>query len=492
MSQLATSYTFADWQRGLAPPKGWDAADAEADGWSRDQVIAWMRATMGEFDPEGHDMPPEDPVAQDETTGSVQTDPYAGRFDPMTQWDIGLQWAFNSKGERDRKAITNVLLALEHNPLVRDAFGYDAFTRQPMVLGPVPWDEDGPFPRQLVDADRVEVRRFLELRVDLSPSAESVKAALDTVLRRRQIDTLADFVRSLDPWDGVPRVERWLAHYLQVEDTPYSRAVGKRWLIGAVARALRPGCKMDNMLVLEGAQNLGKSFVVQHLFYGSRFYKTHDGELATTEAKRTVASAWCVEIAELASLRRSDFEAVKAFITTQVDEWRKMFSEDREVVPRRVVMIGTVNPVGTGQWQPDQTGGRRFWPVRVRGKIDQAEVIADRDQLWAEARALFEAGEQWWLTDEEEALAFAQQDQRRQRNPWLDLLAPWAEEQAKFGKDVPFRDVAHALQLDAKAMAGRRTTDDVNTVMRELGWSPVRRGKDVKTWWYKPPGASAT
>src|ERR1700722_16714651 len=109
-----------------------------------------------------------------------------------------------------------------------------------------------------------------------------------------------------------------------------------------------------------------------------------------------VRVAWGIEIAELASMMRAEIERVKAFITRSVDRFRPSYGRRVIEVPRQSVLIGTTN---TDTYLKDETGGRRFWPVRCRDKIDLKKIERDKDQLWAEAVALFDAGTPWWFTD---------------------------------------------------------------------------------------------
>ena len=71
--------------------------------------------------------------------------------------------------------------------------------------------------------------------------------------------------------------------YLGAEDTEYSRAVGSRWLVSAVARVLRPGAKADCCLILEGAQGIRKSTALRTL--ASDYFTDETGGPGARERK---------------------------------------------------------------------------------------------------------------------------------------------------------------------------------------------------------------
>jgi predicted P-loop ATPase len=163
-------------------------------------------------------------------------------------------------------------------------------------------------------------------------------------------------------WDEIPRIDQWLSTCLGADGNPeYLKAIGPRFLISAVARALRPGCKADQVLVLEGAQGIGKSTAVRVL---SEPWTTDSlPDLTSKEAAIQIQGVWIVELAELTSMSRSDVEHIKAFMSRNEDRYRPHWGRSSETRPRRCVFIATTNLQG---YLRDETGNRRFWPVRCR------------------------------------------------------------------------------------------------------------------------------
>ena len=95
-------------------------------------------------------------------------------------------------------------------------------------------------------------------------SKEIAGQAVQTIAREFPIHPIREYLDGLQ-WDRVSRIDDWLTLYLGVDPSEYVRAVGSKWVIGAVARIMRPGCKNDTCLVLEGPQGLLKSTALKTL-----------------------------------------------------------------------------------------------------------------------------------------------------------------------------------------------------------------------------------
>jgi putative DNA primase/helicase len=281
-------------------------------------------------------------------------------------------------------------------------------------------------------------------------------------------------------WDGKPRLDTWLRDYVGAEQSAYKRAVGSRWMIGAVARALRPGCKMDNVLLFEGAQGKFKSTVFDVL--GGAWFQDTCPDIGKKDALENLRGAWVIEMGELSAMRAAEIEPMKAFIAARQDRYRPSYGRRAANYPRTCVFAGTTN--GEKYLKDDEN--RRFWPVSV-GAIDIPALRRDRDQLWAEAVHRFKAGEQWWLNAEETIDAVGEQAARKADDEWLPIIAAWL---ANLGDDDDFVDVeSHITNARIKTDAlqiriadfGRRDADKdgkrIGAVMKELGY---RRGSQIR------------
>ena len=224
-------------------------------------------------------------------------------------------------------------------------------------------------------------------------------------------------------WDGTKRLDTWLPDYIGTKDNAYNRAIGRKWLISAVARGMDPGCQADHMLILEGKQGIGKSKALRVL--GGAFYTEYSGGIKGGIGHKDMVSViigkLIVEMSELATIKKADMESMKAILTTTVDDARLSYERDAKSYPRTCVWAGTTNAEGDPYIQ-DMTGARRFWPT-VAGEVKPLEVERlkeIRDQLWAEAVEAYENGEDWWTVPVEEV---AQEQADRQIS--IESSDPW-------------------------------------------------------------------
>jgi predicted P-loop ATPase len=209
--------------------------------------------------------------------------------------------------------------------------------------------------------------------------------------------------------------------YLGAEDTPLNRAIASLWMISAVARIMQPGCKADHMLILEGPQGIRKSTALK-LLASDAWFTDELAEIGSKDAAQQMRGVWIIEMAELDAIGRAEVSRIKAFLTRTSDRYRPPNERYVITVPRQCVFAGSVNP---DTYLRDETGNRRFWPLRC-GEIDLDGLRRDRDQLWAEAVARFNAGAHWWLEDRDLiASATAEQEARYEPDAWDALIERW-------------------------------------------------------------------
>lgn len=256
----------------------------------------------------------------------------------------------------------------------------------------------------------------------LNVSRAEAAANLYMVSRRRLYEPVAEWLRSLK-WDGTARAHRLLTHYFNIEggNRHYLETIGEKWLIGAVARALKPGCQFDTTLLLadngEGGQ--GKTTFARIL--GGEWYGKLDGGI-DKDALLKVTGKWIVEFAEMASSKRTDREHMRAFLTDMTDRFRPPYGRIVQEFPRRCAFIATSNDDTPIQ---DAFGRRRYWPVRVENDLRREELEADRAQLFAEAVVLFDESERWWMTKEEEAVANEERGLMLEVDAFAEMVMDW-------------------------------------------------------------------
>jgi putative DNA primase/helicase len=222
-------------------------------------------------------------------------------------------------------------------------------------------------------------------------------------------------------WDGVPRLDGWVIVYLGAragDGAEYLRAVGSRWMMSAVARVHKPGCKADCLLVLEGAQGALKSTALSVL--AGEWFTDELAEVGSKDAALQLSGVWIIEIAELDSIKRRGASHVKSYLSRTHDRFRPPYGRNVERRARQTIFAATTNET---EWGQDDTGLRRFWPITC-GTIDIPGLNRDRDQLWAEARDRFLSGEPWWLdTESLNEQAKGVQDARQSSDTWLDIIS---------------------------------------------------------------------
>lgn len=310
-------------------------------------------------------------------------------------------------------------------------FSYNELALTHVFRGDVPWEKH--YGRELNDAVILKIRVELLNVFSVEFSHQQVRDALLSLCRAAPFNPVVEYLDGLK-WDNKKRVEGWLSTYLGAADTEYTRAVGMRWLMAAVARAKQPGVKFDSILILEGAQGSEKSGALA-VMGGAWFSDAELGDLKSKEAAILLLGVWLQELAELGALTRGDVKDVKAFASRCIDKFRAPYEPKASDHPRCGVMAATDNSGKARGYLRDDTGNRRFWPVET-GTIDIPQLKKDRDMLWAEATALWaeavkqhggEAARALVLPRELWAVAAEEQKARLLVDPWVEQLTPWLE-----------------------------------------------------------------
>ena len=344
-------------------------------------------------------------------------------------------------------SVWNLMLILTHDPNFAN-FGYNEMASRVQVTGEVPWERPVGN-RYWRDADTAQMKALIDMRY-LSFSTRNHDVCFTKVADDRRFHPVRDYLNSLPSWDHKPRIETLLVRCLQADDTPYVRAVTRKTFAAAVARIYRPGKKFDSVLVFDGAQGIGKSTLFKDLV-GDEYYSETLSltDMDDKSGAEKLQGFWVVEIGELAGMKKADIEKVKAFISTADDKYRPSYGKTVESHPRQCIIIGSVN--GERGYLRDVTGNRRFWIV----KVHQEEQVKkwsftpeERDQIWAEAKAIYEAGEKLYLEGDmipaaEEAQREAMELDERQGmvEEYLERLRPegWDEMDIYRRRDY-FRD----------------------------------------------------
>lgn len=367
-----------------------------------------------------------------EMTKLVLNDPEAGHqlavdrigdgFDEDDELDWIDQLDKNAKGFES--TIRNYTLIMENDPRLTGSYYYDAFRERPMVSGNLPWiDFADRETHGWIDADDAGLRRYIEDVYKIT-SAPKVKDGVELAMLHGVRHPVREYLEGL-VWDGEERLSELFIRYLGAEDCVYTRAVTKAALIGAVARIYKPGCKHDHMLVLVGPQGCRKSTTLAKL--GKEWFSDSLYTVSGKDAYEQIQGAWIIEMGELAATRKAEAEQIKQFMSKQTDTYRAAYARRTQEHPRQCAFFGSTND---SEFLRDYTGARRFWPVEVdnTGRRMAADLTEDViDQIWAEAVSLYKSGAKWYLTDEEEDLARAVQEEHTEVSGKLGLIAEFAE-----------------------------------------------------------------
>lgn len=338
--------------------------------------------------------------------------------------------------------------------------------------------------RQDLEALSGDVRSGANVAVGLDPSKNTAVDALVHVARKKPFNHIRDMLEALPRWDGRRRLDRWLVVFLGAADTEYHRAVGRAWLISAMARAFRPGVKADHLLLLEGAQGVGKSTALAVLG-GAGLYKDLTFSSHDKDAMQDLRGAWVVEYSELSGLSRRDDEWLKGHIARAVDSYRTSYGRESLDHPRTCVLAGTTNPQGDGRYLRDAEN-RRYWPVACEAPaatvVERMRALsAVRDQLLAEALSAYRAGEVWYL-DRDVGQA-TEQENRREIDPLETSVPAVIGDEYEVDMRMLRCDPRLARDLPSSAVGASKA---LAKVMRRMGFKPPK-GHSTTVWRRRRP-----
>lgn len=443
------------------------------------------------------------PAAMDEPPAWVMDGPPVDDLMRMVHdsADFDSEFRRNDKGNI-QPSLFNTLHVLEGDPQWVGVLGFNQFSyrivkrRMPPVL---PATEG-----EWADIDDVRLQVYLTKTYSFEPKKTTVMDAVMQVAHAAPFHPVREYLDGL-VWDGTPRLAGLLADCwgglsthgsaaLKREDAgahrrlvKYLELAGVKWLVGAVARIYKPGCKLDTMLVLEGGQGDFKSTSIRALF-GDEWFSDSKLTIGDKDALAQMQGKWAYEMAEMDAHRKADDTAFKQFLTTQVDRVRWHYGKRAEDVPRQCIFVGTTN---MEQYGKDETGMRRVWPFEV-GFVDLDRIRSQRDQLWAEAVSLFRQGVSWWV--DKRVFVLEPDDEPLIDRPWSEFelfqeqgdhrqnVDAWEEPILKFMADnnkMPYYTTAQimggALLLD-KARWTPLEQKRVAAILRRLGFRTKKVG----------------
>ena len=361
------------------------------------------------------------------------------------------------------------------------SFRYDAFACRKLIT-PAPDAEE----QVVEDHHVIELGLQIEREFNFEPTKDKLYDLVESRSRLRTFHPVLDYIDGLPAWDGVSRVERWLVDLAGAEDTPFVRAVSRLVLVAAVRRVRRPGCKYDEMLILESDQGTRKSLALQTLCPRREWF-TDDVplDLSTKELIERITGRWIVEAGELRGMRPEAMNQLKSMLSRVVDQARMAYGRENRILPRQCVLVGTTNE---DKYLVDSTGDRRYWPVRIV-EFDLEALREIRDQLWAETAYLdLHHPEESYIRLDPSLYKAAADEQvsRRVDDPMAIVLYETLVTVPE--GSLHSRDVWLLLGFATDRQPSRMDQSRMASALRGLGWLNSRRhevGGRRGTWFHK-------
>ena len=374
--------------------------------------------------------------------------------------DCSDEWMFNLKRNSNgiiEKTIDNILLVLENDPLVKWKIALDDFANRGLVLGALPWDSSEK-KRFWNDTDDAGLRHYLE-KVYGIIGKEKIYDATSLCAHKHKFNSVRDYLLSVK-WDGVPRLESIFIDYFGADDNDYTKEVAKKSFVAAVARVMQPGIKFDNMVIISGAQGLGKSTFFSYL--GKDWFSDSLVTFEGKEAAELIQGRWLIEVGELSGMTKSETNTVKQFLSKTDDIYREAYGRRTAQFPRKCVFFGTTNDT---EYLKDPTGGRRFWPVDADAEKATKSVFTDLpkevDNIWAEAFVFWQLGEPLYLSKNVEKMARKQQEDHREVSAKAGTVMEFINKRIPIDWDSYTLDQRRAYwSFDYKSYRGNLTKRD--------------------------------
>ena len=393
----------------------------------------------------------------------------------------------------------NVMYCLQLDPELHDLVKQNEFTHLLERSRTTPWGHPA---GEWNEEDDLMLGEYLLRNYGMAVKATStLRNGVLMAARSAKYNPVLDLIHA-QKWDGVDRLEHWMSDVYEVDDRPYTRLIGKLFMMGLVKRAISPGCKFDYMLIIKGEQGLKKSSAFRALAYP--FFTDNAIRMGDKDSLMAMQLVWIAESSELESLNKSETTQIKQFLAAQEDLFRPPYGSQLIKAKRHSVNVGTTN---ADTFLKDATGDRRFWPLEV--KVVNADVLIDqRLQLFAEALHRLNAGERYWPTPQEEReLVFPEQEPFKRTDTWEDMIDAYVNRdlsvqtdrpddppnaQRKFFTTVELYEKALGIKADRIDGAGNMDTR-IGNAMRSLGFDRHREtgGKRRRGFLRRPDAASS-
>lgn len=459
--------------------EGWGIRDLIADGITGQALWDWIALRLDRPAPSKTGTAKPLPAAVAPLASGAATElstPQTAGAAPI-QTGPDYEWRYRLVGGKDapEDCRENVLMYLENHPVLKGRVWADEFARKIVMREPMPWANPATFkPREWDQVDDYELGLWLTQNGMPHIRAEGVlAAAIKWIAAKNRYHPLQDYLNGLQ-WDGRARMDYWLSQYMGVRNTEYSLIAGNMFLIGLVARAFQPGCRMRTMPIFEGRQFRGKSTAIS-ILGGDWFSDTQLDLRNLKEAYQLIQGVWIYEIAELDAFNRSETTTIKAFISSPKDRFRAPYERAPRDYLRETVFVGSTNQ---DEYFKDTTGNTRYWPLRCDDfdSIHLDLLREDRDQLFAQAVCRYREGARWWPSEDEQNRLFEpEQSFREIMDPWETMAVNYLNSSAVFNQVSTTQMLMECFKVEPSKIDPQRSmATRIGGLMKRLGWKKER------------------
>lgn len=448
-------------------PEGWDSADALSDGMDLDKFLIWAKPRVKRYEPIATLLPPESSIKiTDDQESPLSKSIYS-------MWDeLGIARNNNNVPIVN---MDNVIRVFEGAEEFRELVWYDEFYCKYFTK----WKSGTE--REWNDVDELNLTQFFQRDLGFSKMAVGfIHEAVMVYAHKRKRNEPKNWLSGL-VWDKKPRIDKFFVDCMGASNDEYTRTTSKNWWISMVGRVLQPGCKVDSMVVFEGAQGTLKSTALS-VIGGKWFTEAHES-VTSKDFFMTLQGRMIVEISELDAFSKAEVNTIKKVITCQNDRFRPPYGRATMDFPRQCVFVGTTNE---DTYLRDNTGARRFWPIKI-STIDIARIRNEREQLFAEAVERFNSGEIWHEVPKE---AIKIQEMRRQGDEWEWVIAQYMEEHPCGERGITLAEIADKALFIHIEKLDRMIQIRIGRALRAIGYENFPVWKDercIRAWRPKNP-----
>ena len=285
-----------------------------------------------------------------------------------------------------KNSIRNCLTVFQNDPVLQGAVRYNILTERIDIVKPLWWSKPT---ATLNDTDLNYLMLYLEDKYGLT-SEKKIEKAISIVADCNKYHPIRDYLNSLK-WDGTERIRYALTRYLGAEDSEYTYECLRLFMLGAIHRVFKPGCKFEVMLCLVGGQGAGKSTFFRLLAVMDEWFPDDLKRIDDDNVYRKMQGHWIIEMSEMiATANAKSIEDIKSFISRAKETYKVPYETHPADRLRQCVFGGSSN---TMDFLPlDRSGNRRFLPIMVHAENAKVHILEDEaasrayiDLMWAEA-----------------------------------------------------------------------------------------------------------